>query len=710
MHKYIIVLILAFGLSNCKSQNHSNLINMNNHKYTNNLINESSPYLLQHAHNPVNWEAWHPEVLERAKKENKLIIISIGYAACHWCHVMEHESFEDSTVAQLMNENFISIKIDREERPDIDQVYMTAVQLLTGRGGWPLNVVALPDGRPVWGGTYFSKDKWVNALDQLANIYKSKPEELVEYAEGLTKKIIQSDLIKINNDKSNFKKTTLDKIVLKWENSFDNRNGGTIRVPKFPLPNNYEFLLRYSVQSKDKNILNFVELTLKKIAHGGIYDHIGGGFARYSTDGKWHIPHFEKMLYDNAQLVSLYSKAYLVNNNKTYKEIVFETLDFVERELMGTKNNFFSSLDADSENDYGEIEEGAFYVWTKEELQKLLGADFGLFKEYYNINSYGKWEHGKYVLIRNKTDEEFVNEYNIDINKLKSKVVEWKNLLFKQRNKRAKPRLDDKTLTSWNALMIKAYIDSYNSFGESKHLTIAIKNAEFITKYMLNNEYKLLHNYKNDKVSINAHLEDYALVIDALISLYQTTLDQNWLDLAKYLTDYTFLHFYDDISRMFFFTSDEDPEMISRKIETYDGVISSSNSLMANNLFKLSHYYENKPMREVSEQMLKNIMESAKQYGSGYSNWLMLYSDLIGEFYEIAIVGDKANNYANILLNKYIPNKILAGSKSKNSAPLLKNRFIQNKTLNYVCIDGACKLPNEDIQKVIEQINVEYKK
>jgi len=710
MYKFIFAIFIALAFSNCKSQNHTNSTKMQKHKYTNNLIKETSPYLLQHAHNPVNWEAWHQDVLEKAKKENKLLIISIGYSACHWCHVMEHESFEDTTVAKLMNDNFVCIKIDREERPDIDQVYMTAVQILTGRGGWPLNVVALPDGRPIWGGTYFPKSKWMNALEQLAKIHKENPAELIEYAKGLTNKIKQADIITLNDNSVDFSKNYLTKVVSKWSNSFDYRNGGTIRAPKFPLPNNYEFLLRYAVQNNDKNILDYVNLSLTKMAQGGIYNHISGGFARYSTDGKWHIPHFEKMLYDNAQLVSLYSKAYKVSKNESYKDVVIETLDFVERELKGKENNFYSSLDADSDDGTGHIEEGAYYAWTKEELKQILGEDFTLFKEYYNINNYGKWEHGKYVLIKDKTDDEFVKEYNITKDKLKNKIGTWKKSLFDYQQKRPKPRLDDKTLTSWNALMLNAYIDAYNTFGTKHYLDMAIKNAEFLLKYQIKQDNSLLHNYKGGKSSINAHLEDYALVIEAFINLYQATTDEQWLTKSKELTEYTIQHFFDKGSQMFYFTSDLDPEMITRKIETYDGVIPSSNSVMANNLFKLSHFFENNLYKDMAEQMLKNILDQALNYGSGYSNWLLLYSDFIGEFYEIAIAGKEAKSMVEDIEKRYIPNKIIAASNSDSDLPLLKDRFADNKTLIYVCIDGACLLPKENIEEALKQIDIKYRR
>ena len=360
---------------------------METHPFTNDLIDQSSPYLLQHAHNPVNWKPYGEKALLESKTEQKLMIISIGYAACHWCHVMEHESFEDSTVADVMNKHFISIKVDREERPDVDQIYINAVQLMTGSAGWPLNVVTLSDGRPVWGGTYFRKNDWVNALKQIQEIYIEDPDKLIAYADRLEEGIKSMDLIHLNTEQVNFSKYPISEVIEKLSQNFDSKNGGFRGAPKFMMPNNYEFLLRYAVNDKNSDLLSYINLSLDKIAYGGLYDQIGGGFARYSTDEKWHIPHFEKMLYDNAQLVSLYSHAYMVTKNPHYKEVVEETLDFVARELTNDEGGFYSSLDADSKDENGNLEEGAFYVYTSEELEKLLKNDFYIFKEYYNENN-----------------------------------------------------------------------------------------------------------------------------------------------------------------------------------------------------------------------------------------------------------------------------------------------------------------------------------
>src|SRR5690606_28011620 len=381
--------------------------------YTNNLIHETSPYLLQHDHKPVDWNPWNDTVLAQAKKENKLILISVGYAACHWCHVMEHESFEDTEVAQLMNSKFINIKVDREERPDIDQVYMNAVQLMTGSGGWPMNVVALPDGRPVWGGTYFRKEQWMSALEQISDLYKRSPEKLYEYADKLEKGIKAMDVVTLNKEEAEFNIEYIDATVKKWEVHFDHQFGGLKRAQKFMMPNNYHFLLRYAYQNNDKELQDFVNLTLTKMAYGGIFDPIAGGFSRYAVDKKWHVPHFEKMLYDNGLLVSLYADAYLITKNELYKDIVTETLEYIKNNMTAPNGAFYSSLDADSNNAEGTLEEGAFYVWTQDELKTLLADDFDVFADYYNVNDFGLWEHNKHVFIRTESDSAIAEKHGI---------------------------------------------------------------------------------------------------------------------------------------------------------------------------------------------------------------------------------------------------------------------------------------------------------
>lgn len=699
MRKLFLLPLLGL-LASCNGQNKTEMT----HKYTNDLVNETSPYLLQHAHNPVNWNPWKDEVLAQAKKENKLLLISVGYAACHWCHVMEHESFEDSLVADIMNRNFINIKVDREERPDVDQVYMSAVQLMTGSGGWPLNVIALPDGRPFWGGTYFRKDDWSRTISQIAELYQKDPDKVIEYATKLEEGIKSMDMIVPNPEKADFKMEQIDQALAGWSKSFDNTKGGLNRAPKFMMPNNYHFLLRYAHQTKDKKLMDYVNLTLTKMAYGGVYDQVGGGFSRYSVDAKWHIPHFEKMLYDNAQLVSLYSDAFLASGNELYKQTVFETLAFVERELTNDEGAFYSSLDADSLDGEGELEEGAFYVWTKEELQALLAADYEIFKDYYNINSQGLWENKNYVLIRDEADEGIAEKHKTSTEKLREKVNGWKSLLLKERSKRERPRLDDKSLTSWNALMLKGYVDAYRVFNKKHFLEIAIKNATFIKNKQLRPDGGLNHSYKNGKSTINGYLEDYAAVVDAYIALYEATFDTQWLMTARDLSNYALDHFFDDNSKLFYFTSDEDTALVSRSIEQSDNVVPASNSIMAKNLFKLSHYFGNKKYDETAKQMLNNISPQIANYPSGYSNWLDLMLNYVDGYYEIAIVGKNAFEKLKEFNQTYIPNKLLVGSTSDSDLYLLENRYDEDDTYIYVCVNSACKLPVTKTAEAIEQI------
>jgi uncharacterized protein YyaL (SSP411 family) len=697
-----LYLIIAIGfLIQCKKPlKHE----MKNHQHTNQLIHETSPYLLQHAHNPVNWYAWNKETLDLAKKENKLILISIGYAACHWCHVMENESFEDEAVAQVMNDHYINIKIDREERPDIDQIYMTAIQIMTGAGGWPLNCVALPDGRPIWGGTYFPKKQWTTALSQIAKLHRKDPDKVIEYATQLTEGVQKSGLISVNTAKLEFKKEDILIALEKWTESFDQTWGGNTGAPKFPMPNNLHFLLRHATQNKNSNLSKHVYNTLDKMALGGIFDQVGGGFARYSTDEKWHIPHFEKMLYDNAQLVSLYADAFLISQKEIYKETVYNTLDFIEKELTSTEGAFYSALDADSNTLEGHLEEGTFYVWTKKELRDILGKDFELFANYYNINDFGYWEDEKYNLIRNTSDQDFADRHQLDLKTFKHKVSSWKKALFRQRSQREHPRLDNKTLTSWNALMLKGYIDAYRVFGDEKFLNIALKNAHFLKRNQLRFDGGLNHSYKNGKSTINGYLEDYSTVIDAYIALHQITMNEEWLQISKNLTDYCFVHFFDKTTNMFFFTSDQDEDLIARKTEIYDNVIPASNSIMARNLFALGNYFNNTTYTKTAQKMLHNVKKELQEYPSGHSNWLQLYSDISGAFFEVAILGTNARAHLNEIQQYYIPNKLIAASTTNSTLPLLKHRFQSNKTLIYVCVDGTCKQPVSDSKKAVSQM------
>jgi len=699
MKKALFFILIGTVILSCKQKKDEVI-----HEHTNALINETSPYLLQHAHNPVNWEAWHPDVLERAQKEDKLLLISIGYAACHWCHVMEEECFEDKQVAQLMNENFINIKIDREERPDVDQIYMDAIQMISGQGGWPLNIVALPNGRPFWGATYVPKDNWVKSLEQLADLYKKDKQKITQYANDLANGLQAINLVENDTDSELYSLTQLDTAVNTWTQYFDTFLGGYKQAPKFMMPNNWDFLLHYATSTDNAEIMEFVDTTLTRMAYGGIYDHLGGGFSRYAVDTKWHVPHFEKMLYDNGQLASLYAKAYAVTKNELYKNVVTETINFVQEELLDESGGFYSSLDADSLDDNGNLEEGAYYVWTKEELTHLLGDDFEVFQDYFNINSYGHWVEENYVLIRDKSNEEIAEKFKITVPELKAKINENLALLKKARNKRAKPRLDDKILTSWNGLMLKGLVDAHRYLGEKRYLTLAIKNAEFLEREMMKKNGSLYRNHKEGNSTINAFLDDYATVIDSYFSLYEITFDEKWLNLAKNLLDYTKKHFWDVESGMFFYTSDEDQSLIRRTIEVDDNVISSSNSLMANNLYKFHKLYPDETYGETAKQMLKNVQKDFEGRAQSFSNWLHLALYLNQNFYEIAIVGEDYKSIGQEISKVYIPNSILVGTQKDANIELLENRDVPGKTLIYVCIEGACKLPVSNPEEVLKQL------
>jgi len=695
----LLLIIFYFFISCNKKQSTEEY-----HKYTNDLIDETSPYLLQHAHNPVNWKAWNQETLDKAKAENKLIIISVGYSACHWCHVMEEESFENEAIAKLMNDNFISIKVDREERPDIDQIYMNAVQLMTGKGGWPLNCIALPDGRPIFGGTYFTKEEWKKALTEISGLYKNNPEKAREYADKLVAGIQKSQLIAVNTSEADFKSSQLSEAIKVWKEQLDYKEGGLTGDTKFPMPASLNFLLRYSIQNMDKAIQTYVETTLTKMANGGIYDPIGGGFSRYSTDAKWHVPHFEKMLYDNAQLVSLYADAYLATKNELYKKTVVETLNFVEKELMAPNGAFYSSLDADSKNKSNKLEEGAYYVWKKEELQTLLKSDFPLFQKYFNVNENGQWENGNYILFKNQSDKDFSLQNKITVSELNSKVKNWKQILLKERDKRTRPHLDDKTITSWNALMIKGYVNAYRVFKNPHYKEIALKNASFILENQLQKDGSLYHSFKDGKSSVIGFSEDYATVIDAFIALYQITLDEKWLNKAKQLTDYTITHFLDKKLNLFYFTSNAATGLITRKMEISDNVIPGSNSILAQNLFLLGHYYSNDTYSKTAQQMLNNVKEEALQSPTEYYNWLNLMQNYTGNYFEVAISGKDAMTKMSQLQSYYLPNILIAGATKESKLPILENRFANDQTYIYVCVNKACKMPEKEVAVAVGKI------
>lgn len=672
-------------------------------KFKNKLADESSPYLLQHANNPVDWYPWGNEAFEKAKAENKLVIISIGYAACHWCHVMEHESFEDVSVAQVMNDFYVSIKVDREERPDVDQIYMDAAYLITGRGGWPLNVIALPDGRPVFAGTYFRKNEWTRILLYFKDLYAKEPETFDQEAGKLTHAIKEIRIPGFEEKKSEFTKDDLDEPFKKIISAIDFTNGGTKGAPKFPMPNIFQFLLNYHFHTKNPKAIEAVELTLDKMAQGGIYDHIGGGFARYSTDEIWKVPHFEKMLYDNAQLVSLYSNVYKVTGNENYKKIVYETLEFIEREMMDDSGGFYSSLDADSEG-----QEGKYYLWTKKEIDDLLGENSELFCDYFSVTSHGNWE-GNNILFITKEKGELKQKYQITENQFDEIISQSKKILFEGRNKRIMPGLDDKILTSWNALMLKGYVDAYSAFSEKQFLDTALKNGEFILNKMMNADGRLNRNFKSGKTTINAFLDDYAYTIEAFISLYEATFDEQWIHTAKKLADYAIQHFKEKETDFFFYTSKIDDPLIARKIDFSDNVTPASNSSMAMALFKLSHFFCSEQYEGLAINMLNSIKQFAVMSPTFHSYWLMTSLNLVFRYFEVGIIGNNYESEKENIIKLFLPNIILFGAEKEGTLEIVKDRIVPDKTLIYVCENRVCQLPVEDLNTAVKQITGDIK-
>ena len=668
----------------------------------NKLANSSSPYLLQHAGNPVNWYPWGAEALQKASAQNKLILVSIGYSACHWCHVMEHESFEDAQVAQIMNEHFVCIKVDREERPDIDQIYMSAVQLMTGRGGWPLNCICLPDQRPIYGGTYFRKKDWGELLLNLAAFWQNKPAEAIEYAERLTEGINQYESIAFVAEPLEDSNADLEAIVKPWKQLFDMKEGGLNRAPKFPMPNNWQFLMRYAHLTADEGVQVAVGITLDKMAMGGIYDHVGGGFARYSVDERWHIPHFEKMLYDNAQLISLYAEAYTCLGDDLYRDVVGQTIAFISRELCSPQIGFYSALDADSEG-----VEGKFYSFTNDELTQILGEDAQLFGLYFNCTADGNWaEEHTNVFYRKDTDEVLAAKLGINTADLKSKIAALKQKVFAARAGRVRPGLDNKIIASWNGLMLKALCDAYRAFGDGAYLDLALKSASFIQTDLISLNGKVNRIYKDaDALDISepiAFLDDYAMLCDAFSALYEVTFDEQWLMQAKKLLDAAIVHYYDESTGMFYYTADDAEQLIARKHEVMDNVIPASNSVLARCFYKLGLLFDNEEYHALAAQLLRNVKKQMPKYGSAYSNWAMLLLDKVYGVYEIAITGTQAEEKRHEIEKKYIPNKIILGG-TKGSLPLLQNKF-GAVTQIFVCRDKTCLLPVAEVAEAFKQI------
>jgi uncharacterized protein YyaL (SSP411 family) len=651
--------------------------------HSNQLIHETSPYLLQHAHNPVNWLPWSDAAFQQAQEQDKLILISVGYSACHWCHVMEHQSFEDEAVAKLMNDHFVCIKVDREERPDVDQVYMEAVQMLTGRGGWPLNCFALPDGRPVWGGTYFPKAQWMAVLQQLTELNTTGKEKLLQQAEALTQGIRQLELPMAEAGIS----VDIYSSVIKSGARFDTTYGGFGGAPKFPMPVALKLIHQTGYLEKDTQLLDFVNLTLERMACGGIYDQAGGGFARYSVDERWFAPHFEKMLYDNAQLIALYSQAYKASHNELYRRIVKETIAFVKRELTSTEGLFYSALDADSEG-----EEGLFYVWDYSQLKTLLGDDEHFFR-YFNITEQGNWEAGKNILHADRSRGVYARHHQLDADQFETTINHALDKLYQARKHRVRPGLDDKALTSWNALMIGGLCEAFQAFGEEEYLQMAENAMRCLIEHVQQSDGSLQRTTKNGVSKIKAFLDDYAFTIEALISLYEVTFNEYYLDKARELTNYSIDQFYNATAQVFYYTAKNGEPLIARKTDLQDNVIPSSVGAMTNNLIRLHQLFHLPDYEAIAKGLIARMTKTAEEHPTYYAQWALL-AYLQDKQQELVIVGEQAQAYRKKLQKQLRPGAIYAGSIDGTSKlEVLQDRFKDGKTLIYQCQNKTCDLP-----------------
>ena len=667
----------------------------------NELNNEKSLYLKQHSTNPVDWMPWSRNALSLAKSQKKLIIISVGYSSCHWCHVMEEETFSDEGAAKIMNEKFINIKVDREERPDVDELYMKSLVLMTGSGGWPMNIIALPDGSPIWGGTYLSKDNWINVLNQINDLYTTRYEDVLDYSKKLKlglkpKKIIENKfasselLIKI-------KKAT--KLSF---SSVDIVNGGLRSFQKFHLPSMIDYFLRVGNQFNEKKYSNFVDTTLKNISYGGINDHVEGGLHRYTVDSIWHVPHFEKMLYDNAQMLSVYAKTHRSSKKKLYKNEIDRIFNFFQNNLSGNNGLLYSSISAVTELGDEKIE-GDYYVWDQETLKNILGKNFELFQDYFNVNKIGFWEKNKYVLKRENDDEFFTKKYNISIRSLESKISESLQILRKSRDGRKKPITDKKVLTSWNSLSVIGLSEAYQSTSEIKFLEKAQDILSAIENNLINENYEVQRSLSLSEDNV-IFLEDYSYLISAYLSLYQSTFDNNYIDKADKLTKKALILFAHEESPFLIFSSDKSLFFSENLFVNQDGVMPSANSVMSKNLFLLSHYTGNRDYYDLGKSMIDAITNNTIENALDYMNWLNVSLDYNDEFFEVVISGKNSFEMAKEINSMYFPNILIAASKKDSDRYLLKNRYIKGENLIYVCVNNTCKFPVNNVEESLNLI------
>ena len=676
----------------------------------NRLINETSPYLLQHANNPVDWYPWGPEALERAKAEDKPILLSIGYSACHWCHVMERESFENEAIASLMNERFVNIKVDREERPDLDAVYMEAVQMMTGSGGWPMTVFLTPEGKPFYGGTYFPPVDRSNLpgfprlVTSISDAYRDQRGQIEQTTQQITAKMGQTG--QLSKSDTLLTVDILHTAYNSLASSFDYQNGGVGMAPKFPQPMALELLLRYNHHGFSERALEMVNLTLENMAQGGIYDQIGGGFHRYATDAYWLVPHFEKMLYDNALLARLYLHAYLVTGRPMYRRITEETLDYVLREMTDPLGGFYSAQDADSEG-----EEGKFFVWTPEEIREVLGEEDGnLVGGYFGMTDAGNFE-GKTILNVPQEAGSFAEELGLDLEQLEAKIKLAKVSLREVRDGRIHPLLDDKVLASWNGLMLRAFAEASAALKSEDYLNAAIANAEFLLEKM-KPEGRLLRTYRDGQAKLLGYLEDYAFVADGLLALYEATFQQRWLDEAISLADSMVELFWDEESGAFYDTGSDHEPLVVRPRDVFDNAQPCGGSVASDLLLRLGVITGNPEYALKGAAPLRGLHDLMGKAPAGTGHWLAALDFHVSSPKEIVIIGPRQDQGTQRLLDtiygRYLPNKVVVGAEGplgEPQLPLLQDRgLVDDKPAAYVCQNYVCQLPVTDPVALAEQL------
>ena len=673
----------------------------------NKLGNESSPYLLQHAKNPVHWYAWNEESLGRAKKENKPIFLSVGYSSCHWCHVMAHESFEDDEIAKVMNENFVNIKVDREERPDLDDIYQKVCQMSTGQGGWPLSVFLTPEQRPFYVGTYFpaidsyGRPGFGSLCRQLAQSWKEKPKDVEKAADSFLQNL---DKLQQFPTPSEIDKSTLDEAAINLLQMADTTYGGFGQAPKFPSASNLSFMFRYTKLSGISKFEKFALLTLKKMAKGGIFDQIGGGFHRYSTDARWLVPHFEKMLYDNALLPIVYSEAYQITKDSFFREVVRKTLDYVIREMTSDNGTFFSAQDADTNG-----EEGQTFVWKKQEIEKILGDNSEIFCIYYDVTDGGNFE-GNTILANNISASSLGFKFNKTETEIQNIVSECSHKLLEARSKREQPGKDDKVITSWNGLMISGFLAGYRITDDVNYFDIAKKSIDFFEKSFKKNN--MLHRtFKNNNPKLNGYLDDYAYMANASIDMFENTSEPKYLEFATNLANHLIIHFWDDSTDGFFFTSDSHEKLIIRPKNNYDLSMPSGNSVAAYVLLRLHHITQNKQFLEIAKKIIEAQATAAAEnpFAFGYLlNVLYLYHQ---KPTEITIINDKNFELISALQKKFLPESIMITVRNNDNLNSLSKHaffsgkeFQDDKTTVFVCKNFSCSLPLSDLSEIEKEL------